>query len=99
MTNIIVENLVVRRVIEEIKNNSVEHASRLSRLQCSGCFYICYLIDDEPRSCSRCASSELHAFPRKNNIKPFLKIIDNGATGTRAAVIKQLSTALIALKA
>ncbi len=73
MMTVIVENLVARRVIKEIKNNSFELASRLSRLQCSKCFYICYLIDNEPRNCSRCTSSELHVFPRKNNKYPVKK--------------------------
>jgi hypothetical protein len=72
MMNIILENFA-RRVIKEIKSNSFELANRLSRLQCSECFYICYLTDNEPRNCSRCASSELHIFLQKTIKNPVEK--------------------------
>jgi hypothetical protein len=65
MITVVVENLISRRVIKQIENNSLELTSRFSRLQCSKCFYISYLNSNEPRNCLRCSSNELHDFPKK----------------------------------
>jgi hypothetical protein len=62
--NIVVENLVHRQVIKRIEN-SLELTGKLTRLQCSKCFYISYLSDNEPRNCLRCSSIDLHDFPKK----------------------------------
>jgi hypothetical protein len=62
--NIVVENLVHRQVIERMEN-SLELTGKLTRLQCSKCFYISYLSDNEPRNCLRCSSIDLHDFPKK----------------------------------
>jgi hypothetical protein len=62
--NIVVENLVHRQVIKRIEN-SLELTGKLTRLQCSKCFYISYLSDNEPRYCLRCSSIDLHDFPKK----------------------------------
>lgn len=62
--NIVVENLVHRQVIKRMEN-SLELTGKLTRLQCSKCFYISYLIDNEPRNCLRCSSIDLHDFPKK----------------------------------
>jgi hypothetical protein len=62
--NIVVENLVHRQVIERMEN-SLELTGKLTRLQCSKCFYISYLSDNEPRNCLRCSSVDLHDFPKK----------------------------------
>jgi hypothetical protein len=62
--NIVVENLVHRQVIERMEN-SLELTGKLTRLQCSKCFYISYLSDNEPRNCLRCSTIDLHDFPKK----------------------------------
>ena len=65
MINAVVENLISRQVLKKF-GNSLELTSRLSRLQCSKCFYISYLSSsNEPRNCLRCLSNELHDFPKK----------------------------------
>ncbi len=64
MINAVVENLISRKVVKKFEN-SLELTSRLSRLQCSKCFYISYLSSNEPRNCLRCSYSELHDFPKK----------------------------------
>ena len=64
MKNIVVENLVYRQVIKRMEN-SLELTGKLTRLQCSKCFYISYLSDNEPRNCLRCSSIDLHDFPKK----------------------------------
>ena len=64
MINAVVENLISRKVLKKFEN-SLELTSRLSRLQCSKCFYISYLSSNEPRNCFRCSYSELHDFPKK----------------------------------
>jgi hypothetical protein len=65
MINTVVENLISRQVLKKFEN-SLELTSRLSRLQCSKCFYISYLSSsNEPRNCLRCSFNELHDFPKK----------------------------------
>jgi hypothetical protein len=62
--NFVVENLVHRQVIKRMEN-SLELTGKLTRLQCSKCFYISYLSDNEPRNCLRCSSIDLHDFPKR----------------------------------
>jgi hypothetical protein len=64
MINAVVENLISRKVLKKFEN-SLELTSRLSRLQCSKCFYISYLSSNEPRNCLRCSFNELHDFPKQ----------------------------------
>jgi hypothetical protein len=64
MINAAVEKLISYQVLKTFEN-SLELTSRLSRLQCSKCFYISYLSSNEPRNCLRCLSNELHDFPKK----------------------------------
>ena len=65
MINAVVENLLSRQVLKKVQN-SLELTSRLSRLQCSKCFYIsCLSSSNEPRNCLRCSFNELHDFPKK----------------------------------
>ncbi len=64
MINAVVESLISCQVLKK-SENSLELTSRLSRLQCSKCFYISYLSSNEPRNCLRCSYSELHDFPKK----------------------------------
>jgi isoleucyl-tRNA synthetase len=64
MINAVVEKLISRKVLKKVEN-SLELTSRLSRLQCSKCFYISYLSSNEPRNCLRCSFNELHDFPKK----------------------------------
>jgi hypothetical protein len=65
MINIVLENLASLQVIANT-DNSIELTTSLSRLQCSICFYISYLSNNESRNCLRCSSTQLHNFPRKN---------------------------------
>jgi hypothetical protein len=65
MITAVVENLISRQIINQTENNLLELTSRFSRLQCSKCFYISYLNNNEPMNCLRCSSSELHDFPKK----------------------------------
>jgi hypothetical protein len=74
LVNIVSENLLSRQVIikrssntatEDSNDSSFELTSKLSRLQCSRCFYISYLADNERKNCLRCSSAELHDFPRR----------------------------------
>jgi hypothetical protein len=64
MINAVVEKLISRQVLKTL-GNSLELTSRLSRLQCSKCFYISYLSSNEPRNCLRCSFNKLHDFPKK----------------------------------
>ena len=64
MINAVVENLISRQVLKKFES-SLELTSRLSRLQCSKCFYISYLSSNEARNCLRCSFNELHDFPKK----------------------------------
>ena len=64
MVNAVVEKLISCQVLKKFEN-SLELTSRLSRLQCSKCFYISYLNSNEPRNCLRCSFNELHDFPKK----------------------------------
>lgn len=65
MMNSVIEGLVSRLVIKQLNDNSIQLTSRLTRLQCSRCFYISYLSSNESRKCLRCSATELHDFPRK----------------------------------
>jgi hypothetical protein len=65
MTNAVVEILISRQVLKKIEN-SLQLTSRLSRLQCSKCFYIsCLSSSNEARNCLRCSFNELHDLPKK----------------------------------
>jgi hypothetical protein len=67
MVNLISENLLPHNVIKIMNSEtdkSLELTSKLSRLQCSKCFYISYLGSNEPKSCLRCSYTELHDFPK-----------------------------------
>jgi hypothetical protein len=67
MVNLVSENLLPRNVIKIMNSEtdkSLELTSKLSRLQCSKCFYISYLGSNEPKSCLRCSYIELHDFPK-----------------------------------
>ena len=64
MINAVVEKLISGKVLKKF-DNSLELTSRLSRLQCSKCFYISYLSGNEPRNCLRCSSNQLNDFPKK----------------------------------
>ena len=51
MITAVVEDLVCCQVIiKNTEDNSLELTGRFSRLQCSKCFYISYLSDNEPRN-------------------------------------------------
>ncbi len=66
MINIVVKILVSRSVImKQAGGTTIQLTNGLSRLQCSKCFYISYLSNNEPMRCLRCSSMELHDFPKK----------------------------------
>jgi hypothetical protein len=68
MVNRVSENLLLRKVIKMTNSDtdkSLELTRKLSRLQCSKCFYISYLSSNEPKDCLRCSSTELHEFPKR----------------------------------
>ena len=67
LINLVSENLLLRKVIKKNSDtdNSLELTSKLSRLQCSKCFYISYLSSNEPKHCLRCSCTELHDFPKR----------------------------------
>lgn len=66
-------SVMISQVLKQLSSKSVitqsqaslEVAGSLNRLQCSKCFYICYLSDNEPKKCFRCFSAQLHSFPDK----------------------------------
>ena len=58
------KQLTTKSVITQ-SQGSLELAGSLNRLQCSKCFYICYLSDNEPKKCFRCFTAQLHSFPDK----------------------------------
>lgn len=60
----VLENLVSSKLIEG-RDNLVIIRDGISRLQCSKCYYICYLGNQETKSCLRCQSNELDTFPKK----------------------------------
>jgi hypothetical protein len=67
MIDLVSESLISRHVIKRNSDtdNSLELTGKLSRLQCSKCFYISYLSSNEPKNCLRCSCTELHEFPEK----------------------------------
>lgn len=67
LINLVSENLLFRQVIKKSSDtdNSLELTNKLSRLQCSKCFYISYLSSSEPKNCLRCSGTELHDFPKR----------------------------------
>jgi hypothetical protein len=60
----VLENLVSSKLIEG-RDNLVIIRDGISRLQCSKCYYICYLGNQEAKSCLRCQGNELDTFPKK----------------------------------
>ena len=68
MLSRVLKQLTYQSVITQ-SQGSVELAGSLNRLQCSKCFYICYLSDNEPKKCFRCYTDELHTFPTKNSMQ------------------------------
>jgi hypothetical protein len=65
MIDSVLERLISQLVIIQLQSGAIELTSGLSRLQCSKCFYISYLSDNEPKKCARCSAAELHGFPKK----------------------------------
>jgi hypothetical protein len=64
MISQVLKQLTSKSVITQ-SQGSLELAGSLNRLQCSKCFYICYLSDNEPKKCFRCFTAQLHSFPDK----------------------------------
>jgi len=62
---IVLENLISSKFIDR-RDDFVEVRDGISRLQCSNCYYICYLGNLESKVCLRCQSTELDTFPKKH---------------------------------
>lgn len=60
----VIDDLVSMKVLLQT-GDTLELTSKLSRMQCSKCFYVSYFADAEPKLCQRCSEQELHEFPRK----------------------------------
>jgi hypothetical protein len=60
----VIENMVSRKVVAQ-NGSELTLMGSLTRLQCSKCFYINYLVDEEPRECMKCRHLELNVFPKK----------------------------------
>jgi hypothetical protein len=65
MIDSVLERLISKLAITQLQSGSIELTTNLTRLQCSKCFYISYLSDNEPKKCARCSAAELHCFPKK----------------------------------
>lgn len=61
---LVLENVVSSKLIER-RDDLVIIRDGISRLQCSKCYYICYLGNLEANTCLRCQSNELNTFPKK----------------------------------
>jgi hypothetical protein len=64
MVNDVLDRLRSESVIMQLQNGSIKLACALNRVQCSKCYYVSYLSDNEPRKCTRCFAEELHGFPK-----------------------------------
>ena len=62
---IVLEKLILSKFIERI-DSLVGIRDGISRLQCSKCYYICYLGNLESKVCLRCQRNALSTFPKKN---------------------------------
>ena len=62
---IVLENLISSKFIER-RDDFVAIRDGISRLQCSRCYYVCYLGNLESKVCLRCKSTELHTFSKKH---------------------------------
>ena len=62
---IVLENLISSKFIE-LRDNFVAIRDGISRLQCSKCYYVCYLGNLESKICLRCQCTELDTFPKKH---------------------------------
>jgi hypothetical protein len=65
LVDIVIGNLLHRRVIYKKNGDSFELHGTLKRLQCSKCYYISYLAKEEEMACLRCNSRSLEEFPKK----------------------------------
>ena len=61
---IVLEKLISSKFIER-RDNFVGIRDGISRLQCSKCYYICYLGNLESKICLRCQSNGLGPFQKK----------------------------------
>jgi len=61
---LVIAGLAAKKVLEP-DGNELKMPGKLSRLQCTKCFYINYLGESEPRVCLQCHHGELHDFPKK----------------------------------
>jgi hypothetical protein len=62
---LVLKNLILSNFIER-NDNFVSIREGISRLQCSKCYYICYLGNLESKVCLKCQSNDLGRFPKKH---------------------------------
>jgi hypothetical protein len=65
LADIVINNLLHKRVIDKEDGSSFKLRGKLKRLQCSKCYYISYLAEEEDLTCLRCNSGSLEEFPKK----------------------------------
>lgn len=61
---IIIKNLMSSKFLQGT-DKYVEIRDGVLRLQCTKCYYICYLGNLEDKICFRCKSEQLSTFPKK----------------------------------
>ena len=59
----VIDDLLSMRVL--VQEGDLLSATKLTRMQCSECFYVSYLADAEPKVCQRCSGTHLGEFPKK----------------------------------
>jgi hypothetical protein len=64
LVDITIGDLLNRHVLDKKNGDSFELRGTLKRLQCSKCYYISYLTEEEEIACLRCNSRSLEEFPK-----------------------------------
>jgi NAD-dependent SIR2 family protein deacetylase len=66
LVDTVIGNLLHQHVINKKNGDLFELRGTLRRLQCSKCYYISYLAEEEELACLRCNSTSLEEFPKKS---------------------------------
>ena len=64
LLNLTLERLVSSYVLHKL-NKKIMVEGAVTRFQCSKCYYISYIFEQERKICLRCSSGELKPFPNK----------------------------------
>ena len=64
LVDITIGDLLNRHVLDKKNGDSFKLRGTLKRLQCSKCYYISYLTEEEEIACLRCNSRSLEEFPK-----------------------------------